>query len=240
MNECKIMISENFKNKKIKKKIRFENNTNILYDNIYTKIITINLEENVINKINEYFNLLPKGKKSIYDFFPWYTPKKSAKEIMDNSFVKIFNFDELTVKYNYDEYFIDTAMSYLINNGFNVKKEGQIEYKSINLSNNENNAIFSDVYKDNEILGYNAATCIFIIQENKKIFGNIDAYIIQPGLPKTPNKYANVSEYTNNIIKKEIIITGEQVILMSGNIIYCPQPLYGYGVRSFIIVRLRN
>ena len=240
MNECKIMISENFKNKKIINKIHFENNTNILYDNIYTKIITINLEEIVINKINEYFNLLPKAKKTIYDFIPWYTSKKSAKEIMNNSFLKIFNFDDFTLKYKYDEYFIDTAMSYLINNGFNVKREGQIEYKSYNLSNNENEAIFSDVYKDNEILGYNAATCIFIIQENQKIFGNIDAYIIQPGSPKTPNKYAKVTEYTNNITKKEIIITGEQVILMSGNVIYYPQPLYGYGVRSFIIVRLRN
>lgn len=240
MNECKIMISENFKNKKINNKIYFENNTNILYDNIYTKIITKNLEENVIDKINEYFNLFPKAKKSIYDFIPCYTPKKSAKEIMDNSCSKIFNFDDFTVRDKYDEYFIYTAMNYLINNGFNVKKEGQIEYKSINLSNDENNAIFSDVYKDNEILGYNAATCIFIIQSNKKIFGNIDTYIIQPGSPKTPNKYTNVSEQTNNITKREIIITEEQVILMSGNVMYCPQPLYGYGIRSYIIVRLRN
>lgn len=240
MNECKILISESLRNNKISIIRDNDIKKNILYDNMFTKVITITLEEHMKNKINEYFNLLPKAKKSIYDYIPWYTPKKSTSEIMDNSIKKIFNFDDFTVVDKYDEYFIDRAMTYLINNGFNVKREGQIEYKSFNLSNNEINAIFFDVYKDNEILGYDVATCIFIIQENEKIFGNIDTYILQSNSPKTPNKYTNVNEQTYNITKREIIITGKQVILMSGNVMYCPQPLYGYGQRNYIIVRLRN
>lgn len=237
MNECKIMIAESSKNKKNKEYIIFKK---ILYDNLITKVITMNFDDEIREKMKELITSLPKPKKNIYNYIPWYSSYKTSKEIMDSAYTKIYNFDDFQKSNNVDDYFIDTAITYFNNNGIRVKREGQIEYKSYNLLNNDTDAIFFDVYKDNEILGYDASTCIFLNQSNENIFGNIDTYIIEPGTPKTPTKFANVIEVPNNIIKKEITICEEQIILMTGNIIYCLQPLYGNGNRSYVIVRLRN
>lgn len=205
-----------------------------------TKVITINFDENIREKMKEWITSLPKPKKNIYNYIPWFSSLKTSKEILDSSYTKIFNFDDLQKSNNVDDYFIDTAIVHLNNNGITVKREGQIEYKSYNLLNNEIDAIFFDVYKDNEILGYDTSTCIFLNQSNENIIGNIDTYIIEPRSPKTPNKFANIIEVSNNIIKKEIKICKEQIILIKGNVMYCPQPLYGNGIRSYVIVRLRN
>lgn len=237
MNECKIMIAESSKNKKNKEYIIFKKT---LYDNLITKVMTMNFDDEIREKMKEWITNLPKPKKNIYNYIPWYSTHKTSKEIVDSAYTKIYNFDDLQKSNNVDDYFIDTAITYLNNNNITIKREGQIEYKSYNLLNNDNDPIFFDVYKDSEILGYNTSTCIFINQSNENVFGNIDTYIIEPGSPKTPTKFANIIEVPNNIIKKEIKICKEQIILMTGNVMYCPQPLYGNGNRSYVIVRLRN
>ena len=105
------------------------------------------------------------------------------------------------------------------------------------MSNNENDSIFFDVYKDNEITEQNVSTCIFLIQSNEKIFGNLDTYIIQQSILKSSSES---DEKNKNIVKKEIKMTKELMIIMTGNILYCPQPLYGKGIRSYVIVRLHH
>lgn len=240
MNECKIMIAESAesaKRKKNKEHIIFKI---ILYDNLITKVITINFDDKTREKMKKWITSLPKQKKNICNYIPWYSSHKTSREIVDSAYTRIFNFDGSQKSNNIDDYFIDTAIIYLNNNGISIKREGQIEYKSFNLLNNDSDAIFFDVYKDNEILGYNTSTCIFLNQSNENIFGNIDSYIIEPGSAKTPTKFANIIEVPNNIIKKEIKICKEQIILLKGNVMYYPQPLYGNGIRSYVIVRLRN
>ena len=41
-------------------------------------------------------------------------------------------------------------------------------------------------------------------------------------------------------MKKEIKISSNLAVLISGNQLYSPQPLYGYGKRKYVTVKLRS
>ena len=235
MNECRIIMEESLKNKK---RTNFDKKVykNVIYDNLQSKIIITNLDKHIKEKMNAYFNPF-QTKKTIYDYMPLCSNKKSSREIIDNCHTKILNFNEFTTINDFDNFFINAAYNCLISNRINIKRVGQIEYKSYDLSNNENDSIFFDVYKDNEITEQNVSTCIFLIQSNEKIFGNLDTYIIQQSIFKSSSES---DEKNKNIVKKEIKMTKELMIIMTGNILYCPQPLYGKGIRSYVIVRLHH
>jgi hypothetical protein len=242
MNECKLIIDETLKKNKIiitgdkAQEVEMINKYHILYDNYQSRVILSNFNKGVETNINNFFKLYLSNTKSIWNYIPWYNKKLSSSEIYANSLVKFTKFNN--DKNGEDDYFIDLAIAHLLNNGLNVKREGIIEYRHFDLSNSEHDPIFFDVYKDDELLGFNVETCIFITQSNEKIFGNWDFYMISsPG----PTIYKNSnSELTKNISKKEIPITNNSLILISGNIMYCPQALYGDGARNYIIVKLRS
>jgi hypothetical protein len=245
MNECKLIIEENFKNRKIKinnvpQEIEMINTYTTLYDTNQSRVIFSNLNEYCEYKINNIFQLSPNINKSVWTCIPWYNKKISSNEIYNNSLVKTKKFcNDKNIEDNLldtdDNYFINLAMHHLTNNEYNVKKEGIIEYRHFNLTNNEHDAIYFDVYKDDEIFDFNVETCIFVTQTNDKISGNIDFYMISS--PNTNKKFVNNG---TNISKKEIKVDNNSIILISGNILYCPQPLYGNGVRNYIIVKLRS
>ena len=50
----------------------------------------------------------------------------------------------------------------------------------------------------------------------------------------------DLNKSKTNITKKEIIISAGLTILISGNQLYCPQPLYGLDKCNYIIVKLRS
>jgi hypothetical protein len=244
MNEYKIIIEENFKNRKIKinnvpHEIELINNYTTLYDINQNKVILSNLNEYCKYKINNLFQSLPNINKSLWNCVPWYNKKMSSAEIYNNSLIRTKKFNNNNIEDKLfdsdDEYFINLAMNHLINNRYNVTKEGMIEYRHFNLINNDNDAIYFDVYKDDELLDFKVETCIFITNNNENISGNIDFYVIN-----SPNINKKIANGTTNISKKEIKITNNTIILISGNILYCPQPLYGLGIRNYIIVRLRS
>lgn len=245
MNECKLIIEENFKNRKnktdnIHQELEFVNKYTILYDANQSKVILSNLNECSRYKINNLFQSSSNVKKSVCNCVPWYNKKMSSTEIYNNSLVKSKKFfNEISIENNLldqdDEYFINLAIFHLTNNGYNIKKEGIIEYRHFNLTNNDNDAIYFDVYKDDEILDFNVETCILVTQNNNNITGNIDFYMIS-----SPNTNKKIFNDNTNISKKEIKIDYNTVILISGNILYCPQPLYGNGIRNYIIVKLRS
>lgn len=248
MNDYKLIIGENYKDRGKKEVVNNESekiiNYNILHEALYSKVIILNLDEKTIGIINEFKNYLPKNKRSMWDYIPRYNKKKSSKEIYDNSFIKKNNFNldlsgENKALEIIDEYLINTSYNHLTNCGVSVKKEGVIEYRSYNLTNDENDQIFFDVYKDDETSDYKVETCIYILQDNEKnIYGNLDFYMISQSSPQSPSKLNDAS--TNNISKKEIKIFNNLLVMISGNILYCPQPLYGNGNRIVIIVKMRS
>jgi hypothetical protein len=80
-----------------------------------------------------------------------------------------------------------------------------IEYRNYNLKNCENDAIYFDVYKDDELFDFRVDTCIFVINNNENISGNIDFYVIS-----SPNINKKIPNSETNISKKEIIIENEK------------------------------
>ena len=253
MNECKLLIEENItNNRKINVMSEFEvemvNKHNILLNTKNSKIITSNLNCETNNKLNLLFG--DNVKKSLWDYLLWFNKKFDQQEIFNNSLIKSVKFkndlntNNISLESS-DNFIINLAQEYLIKSGFNVEKEGVIDYWSFNLTNDENNAIFFDVYKDNEMFNFNVETCIFYTQNDIGINGNIDYYKIENVFPEcslVKNNYdlMDSNEPKTNITKKEIIISTGLVILISGNQLYCPQPLYGLGKRNYIIVKLRS
>lgn len=247
MNDCKLMIGEtsksnknNIGNKYKNLKLEMKNTYTTLYDNYQSKVVITDLNKYCANNINNFFQSLSNPTKSIWNFIPWYNKKISSTEIYKNSLVKTINFyngesTESKILEPIDEYFIDLAMSHFQNNGYKVIKQGMIEYRNYNLKNCENDAIYFDVYKDDELFDFRVDTCIFITNNNENISGNIDFYVIS-----SPNINKKIANSEINISKKEIKIINNSVILISGNILYCPQPLYGLGIRNCIIIRLRS
>lgn len=245
MNECKLLFEENhLKNNNIViatknniQNIELSKKNIVLLDTLSSKVILLKFDKNIENAINVYFENATKTQKMCLNIL---TPKKKTLNYND-SLIKTTNFTVSDILDFNDDYFINLAFEHLTNNKYNVTKEGIIEYRQFILSNNKDNAIYFDVYKDDEILGYNTETCIFITQSNDLITGNIDFYNFEHSSPKTQTFLnASFENTERTMIKKEIIVSNNTLILISGNILYCPQPLYGKGIRNLIFVKLRN
>ena len=256
MNDCKLLIDEaiitNKKNIRINnQELELVNKYNILLNNSKNKIVVSNLDIETNNKINLLFNTWNLTHKSIWNCSSKFKKKiHNQQDIFNNSLVKSLKFandydNNNELLESDDNFIINLAYKHLINSGFSVGREGLIEYWSFNLDNNINNSIVFDVYKDNELLDFNVETCIFFTQNDESIIGNLDYYKISHGSPKSPttNFYYGLkesNEFNTNITQKEIKITSNLIIMVSGNQLYCPQPLYGNGIRNYIIVRFRS
>ena len=257
MNECKLLIEENInKNKKINvinnpnPKLEMANTQNTLLDTPKSKIIILNLNYKTNDKINLAFNEKNNRKTSLWDYILRFNKKINQQQVFNNSLVKSIkfkndlSFNNIPLQPN-DNFIINLACEYLIKNGFNIEKEGIIEYWSFDLINDENNAIFYDVYKDDELFNFYVDTCIFYTHNDLGINGNLDYYKIEHTSPQsitTNNKYnltqTNITK--TNIMKNEIKISSNLAVLISGNQLYSPQPLYGYGKRKYVTVKLRS
>lgn len=263
MNECKLIIKQHIHKNKTNiisysdmKESEMVNKYNIIHDNLYSKIILSKINSDIENKINTFFNNITNKNKSNWKFLKWLNIKTSITRNYNESLIKILKFTNNENLEQIDEYFINLAITNLTDSGFIVKKEGSIEYRHFNLSNKEHTSIYFDVYKDDELLGFNVETCIFITQNTNLIFGNYDYYIIGNASPQSSNiinshtkntilktNMNNICKSdinTSNINKKKINVTNNIIMLISGNILYCPEPLYGNGIRNYITVRLRT
>ena len=174
--------------------------------------------------------------------------KQINYKIHYDSLINSIYFSNYTKLNDLEQFFVDTAYEYLKITNFDVQKEGYIEFRHFNLSNDEDSAIYFDVVQEDENVNKNVETCIFITQTEKYISGNFDFYRIGYSSPKSPttnisiNKHAiehnNISFVSSTTVsKKEIIINENAVILISGNIMYCYQPIFGKGIRNIITVK---
>jgi hypothetical protein len=291
MNECKLLIEENINNNgnnnKINKlgefRLKFEleletiSKNEVLLNTPTGKIAIENLNDEINEKINSFFdnvnntNSPNDGKKTLWEYFSWFTKKIDQRQLFNSSLIKTKKFNNgyeqngNSLELN-DNYVINLAQEYLKKNGFSTIKEGIIEYWSFDIKTNENNSIIFDVYKDDELFDFKVETCIFFTKNDTGINGNYDYYKIQHESPqfindnykKTSydmyNTYNNYNLYnienknnldtrdeqTPSVIKKEIIISPKRVILISGNLLYSPQPLFGHGKRNYIVVKLHS
>jgi len=255
MNECKLLMEENINKDRrlsivIEPECEMVNKKDVLLNTPNGKIITTSLNDETNNKINLLFNEKKYVCKSIWDYIPWLNKKIDQQQIFNDSlkkslkFINGFDINNIPLEIG-DNFIINLAQEYLTKNGFNVKKEGIIEYWSFVVDNDENNPIFFDVYKNDELFDFNVETCIFFTQNDLGINGNYDYYKIEhtsPLFSTTNNKniLTKPNELKTNVTRKEIKISSNLVVLISGNQLYGPQPLYGQGKRNYVVVKLRS
>jgi hypothetical protein len=240
---------------------------NLSLDTSSGLIMTSNLSQETCTKLNSLFTNSICEKKSIWNYLPKFNKKITQQEILNNSLIKSINLKKdlnahIVPLEPSEKFVMELAYKILTKNGFYVEREGTIDYWSFDLTNDENTAVFFDVYKDNELFNFNVETCIFYTQSDNGLTGNIDYYKVERVHNNFPiphnsnfindndidnnidndndNEYESKYQQQTNIIKQEIIINSGLVVLISGNQLYCPQPLYGTGKRNYMVVKLRS
>jgi hypothetical protein len=262
MNECKLLIQDNI----MKNKNNSDTSENlkdkytIIDQKTNTKIVSTVMNEKLREKL---YNSIFYSKGFFFDIFNK-IKKKSNAQAHEQSIIKSYKF--VFDKYSNgnllepnDKNIIDLAYLHLTNNNFLVEPRGFVEYKSYFIDCNINNPINFEVLKDDEIYNVNVETCIIFISNDENISGNIEYYSIENFPRLKPNSDFshmenslsldselfdgnydyNREHYNNsyNLEKKNIKLTKNLILLMSGNQLYWFEPMYGCGYRNYIVIR---